>query len=375
MKERNSPPAQLDPVTKSPETALRLDPRAMAAADAAVGAPDPHAESVEDGRQPPAALWVFADAAVRKIKEATGAVLTALAQYEADWLDLPDTLKVWRPVRDALNLKLSATDPGRERALARRRFTAFAGGTAPAVLFETYLTDIALRFLDVAAWERRVIAFGIAVGLNLVAVVASHESRRVGWRKNPAVWLVVTLVVALTVLRYGVMNSNTAWYEVLGGTFVLGAAAAIFALWAAFIERSVHAAVVEHGKWLDYQYLLHEAAAAREQVRLLEKWQNDLPAAVQSEADGTLAALAVAVADARVGMSDYWHEYQQRNSAAAPDIRRERARLLTEIDQHAKDATDVIDKRAKELRARMRPELATKPKPPPPPTRRERSHV
>jgi hypothetical protein len=312
-------------------------------------------------------------AAVQVRDAATGAVRKTLAQFEADWLRLPGRFRVLRSVSDALALKLNSTDPGRERALARWRFTSLTGGTAPAILFETYLTDIALRFLDVAAWERRVIAFGIAVGLNLVAFVASHESRRVGWRKNPAIWLVGTLVVALTALRYGVMSENTTWYELLGGTFALGAAAAIFALWAAFIERKVHAAVVEHDQWQDHQRALYEASAAREQVLQLEEWKNALPAAVQSAADAASATIAVAVADVRVGISDYAHEYQQRNAAAAPDIRRERDRLLTELDKHAKAATDVIEKRAKELRARMRPELAAKPKPPP--TRKEPVHV
>jgi hypothetical protein len=179
-----------------------------------------------------------------------------------------------------------------------------------------------------------------------------------------------TLVLALTVLRYGVMNSNTAWYEVLGGTFVLGAAAAIFALWAAFIERQVDAAVTEHDQRQDYQHVLHEASAAREQVRQIEEWQNALPAAVQAAADAASTTIAVAVADARSAMSNYWHEYQQRNPAAAPDIRPERARLLSEIDRDAKDATDVIDKRAKELRVRMRSEPDAKPK-----LRKETSHV
>src|SRR5438105_3511104 len=117
MRKRNSHPAQLDPVVHSTDTAAQpRDPRGMAAADAAVGAPDPHAESVEDGRQPPAALSVIAAAGMRKIEEATGVVLTRLAQYEADWLDLPNRLRLWRPVRDALSLKVEAAELGRERA-------------------------------------------------------------------------------------------------------------------------------------------------------------------------------------------------------------------------------------------------------------------
>lgn len=369
---RGRPSSGPAPAT-SPE-ALPLDAAALGRADASVGAPDPHAESGEPGRQPPGALSLIADRVVAKIKALKGTGLERLADGERYWLTLPDRLTAWRAISDALGLELSVSDPGRERSLARWCFTAITGGIAIGLLFETYLTDLALRFVDVPAGERRLIAFGIALGLTLIALVASYESRRHQWKWNPALWLAATVVVALTILRYGVLSENTAWWELAGATIVLGAAAAIFAVWAAFVEGRVNHAVKEHEQWQDHQRLRHAASAAQEQVHQIEEWHNGLPATVQRVCDSAVAEIETATASAAEGMSEYWVAYQQTNAAAAPDIRAERVRLTTELAGHTSMAINVLLDRTNDLRARMRPELSRKPKPPPS-KRKETSNV
>jgi hypothetical protein len=341
------------------------DPGALARADAAVGAPDPHAESRDGERQPPAALGLIANRALEKTRSIAGTTFERLDLCERYWLTVGRRLAASSANRDALQLELGIARRGRARTLGSWSFTAIAGGIAIGLLFETYLTEIALNFLDNPTWEIRTIAFGIALGLTLTAVVASYEARSGGWKRNAALWLAATtvavLVVALTLLRYGVLGENTDWREVTGGTIVLGAAAVMFALWAAFVERRVAAAVTEHEEWLEYQRLFDRSAAVAEQVALIEEWRDGLPAIVQRECNRGRDALEGATAAAATEMSAYWHTYQELNAAAAPDIRPERNRLMQELDQQADEAANALAKRAAELRARMRPDLFVQP--------------
>lgn len=348
---------------------------ALGRANATVGAPDPHAESRNGDRQPPAPLGLFADKARTTIERVRAAALKKLSDWEGYWFAVEDRLASAVQRSEALSLELDVTPPGRRRALAEWRFTAITAALAVGLVFETYLTDIALEFVNVPEWERRLIAFGIALGLTLVAMVASHESRSRHWRRNAALWLAVTLVGALTILRYGVLSEDTAAWEVAGATVVLGAAAAVYAIWAAFVEGRVELAVRENEQSQHYGKLERTAADAREKADQIQELKNRLPAIVQGTADEAVGEIRGAPAQAAVEMSEYWVEYQQENAPAAPDIRGERDRLLAALAADVAGATDVIVRRATDLRLRIRPELSRRPKPPPPERMKEKSHV
>jgi hypothetical protein len=366
------PPMAAPTTPSAPAVAMfAFDPVSLGLAYGAVGAPHPHAECLVGDRQPPAPLGLFGRQAILDIDAIAEIAAEKLAVYEEWWLKIDYRLLTEKETSETLALELSILPRGCEHTLARYRSSALLATTGGALLLETYLTDLGLQFAEVADWERRGIAFSIAVLLTAGACAAAWRARKLhGWKehaKNPGLWLVASLVTGLTVLRYGVLSSNAAWWEMTGATFVLAAAAAAACFVVGFVENRVHDAVEEHEQWEAHEEAEQKARAAAEVTAQIQEWKDALPAEVERARNEGCSQICARRDQVPVDAHTFWTIVQTTNPAAAFDIRPELDHQFELAQEHADRKQTWIDERAFELRARMRPDLIVKPQPPAPP--------
>jgi len=316
------------------------------------------AESVNDGRQPAADLDLFAAEAGADVAAIAADCSEGLNECERNHLTLGAEIATAQSVVAAHEEVVDALPKdGRPRALATWRLSVQTLAISVALPVETVLTDLSLRFLDVDVSERRLIAAGIALALTLLAVVASHRhDPRSPWT-NPALIVVAAVVVSLALLRYGVMKDDTAWWEKAGATLALGAGAAAFAFFAAFVEERARMAVADQAKWLSLEDAKQQCAAAREQLRLLNERYLGLAAEVQSHRDRGIHALRKRKARFDYEAAEWWSIWQVANAAAAPDIRPQLDELRARLEGDVIAEIHEIDARAASLRHWMRGDL------------------
>jgi hypothetical protein len=343
------PPESLALVESATPTATELG-----AIDAAAGVPDPLAESSDDRRQPVATLELMNAESVQAVRRAFAAGLDQLGEIARLDLVIPGLMRGLRENLHAWEDRLQQTSAARERHLAHWRCTALVLAIALALPFEVYLTSLSLSFLDVAdVWAVRLLSLGIALSLTLTGLIAAQlgrDARWHGWR-NAALWFLVLLVLALAMLRYGVMAHNNALWEQAGALVALAASAAAFALWVGFVDSRIHRAQLEQERWEARSEIEHELRAGRAQLALLEERLVGLPAEVPSVRDAAVAEIEQQAGAFDLNSNLWWASNQQSNPAAAPDIRLQRQRLEQKLEQVVNESMQKVDDRAATLAA------------------------
>jgi len=333
---------------------LTSDPaaeRGFGAIDAEAGVPHPLAESRDDERQPVARLHIYYTEAVMSIQTVRRVAYAGLNEVERLHFALPAMIARAGAEATALLHTLGAADRGRERWLARWRFSAIVGGLAVGLPAEVYLTTLSLNFLDVPdAWAQPFLAVGIAVALALAALVAANgEKEAEKWTRHLALAVSMAMLLGLALLRWGV-TPNASWLEESGALLVMGVAALAFVIWTMFVKRRVEHAVAEHEKWQTWMRLEHDLRSARAQHDLCVEMRDGLPAEAQNHRDRGVTELRTIQASFAAAAARWWAGYQVANAAASPDIRSQFEELKQELEGHVLAASGDIDDRAVSLR-------------------------
>jgi hypothetical protein len=364
----------------APPAASALDAAAYAdgVADAGAGVPDPLAES-DEGRQPAARLQVYGASVRTAVQQAAGQAQLGLDEVERLKLAIDGRIEATEESTAAAERTLAGLPPGEHRHLADWRMTVMVLAIAVALPFEIYLTALSLEFLDLGEAGRRMVTLGVALSVALGGLLAAHDDapfvdeesihgRRPsatgllrgireagrntslqGVLQTLAVLLLVGLVVALAILRYGAVGRSTIW-EGLGSLAVLAIVAAVFALWVGFVHRRLQHADAVNANWLRRRRYEWRLGALREQLSLLLERREGLAAEVAEHGHRGTTALREATRRFDALVFSWWAGYQSTNRTASPEIRGHAEAIRHRIELDVSALTQELEARVLELR-------------------------